>query len=157
VDITVDTTTTTNTAPAALPFGTALVGRTEKAFNAILQRQIEGTGLTEPLWVALTLAAASGGVLETAALAARLAAAQQTDTATAHGRLAGLAVLGFVRTTRQDTVELTPHGEAVWGGIRAAIGRITDGLWGDVPAPDLAAAARVLNTVLGRANGVLAA
>ena len=29
-------------------FGTQIIGRTEKALNAILDRQLAGTGITEP-------------------------------------------------------------------------------------------------------------
>lgn len=39
-----------------IPFGPQLIGRTEKALNALLDRELSGTGLTEPQWVALTLA-----------------------------------------------------------------------------------------------------
>ncbi|WP_164842402.1 hypothetical protein [Actinoplanes solisilvae] len=38
-----------------IPFGAQLIGRTEKALNALLERELSGTGLTEPQWVALTL------------------------------------------------------------------------------------------------------
>jgi hypothetical protein len=42
------------------------------------------------------------------------------------------------------------------GQIRAAVTQITQRLWGDVPAEDLATAGRVLGTVLARANAELA-
>lgn len=35
-------------------FGTRLIGQTEKALNAILNRELEGTGVTEPQWVTLS-------------------------------------------------------------------------------------------------------
>ncbi|MCY1143299.1 hypothetical protein OWR29_35335 [Actinoplanes sp. Pm04-4] len=40
-----------------IPFGAQLIGRTEKALNALLDQALQGTGLTEPQWVALTLTA----------------------------------------------------------------------------------------------------
>ncbi|MEV0714770.1 hypothetical protein [Asanoa sp. NPDC050611] len=40
--------------------------------------------------------------------------------------------------------------------MRSATGPITEQLWGDLPAADLAAAGRVLTTVLARADAVLA-
>jgi hypothetical protein len=150
--------------PAALPFGTALIGRTEKALNAILRRRIDGTGLTEPLWVALTLTATSQdpagqapagqGPLDAAALAARVADAQRTGIETARRHLADLAALGFLRTTDDGRPELTEHGRTVWEGLRATLGETTAGLWGDLPEQDLAVAARVLTTVLTRAREV---
>ena len=42
-------------------FSPALVGQTESAFGAILDRELAGTGLTPPLWIALNLALAGGG------------------------------------------------------------------------------------------------
>jgi hypothetical protein len=41
-------------------FGAQVLGQTEKALNAILARQLAGTGLTEPQWVTLTLTVVSG-------------------------------------------------------------------------------------------------
>ena len=40
------------------PFSTQVIGQAEKTLNAILQRQLAGTGLTEPQWITLTLTAA---------------------------------------------------------------------------------------------------
>ena len=42
-------------------FGPPLIGQTEKALNAILDRQLAGTGMTEPQWVTLSLTVAGGG------------------------------------------------------------------------------------------------
>lgn len=145
--------------PAVLPFGTALIGRTEKALNAILRRRIDGTGLTEPLWVALTLTATGQGPtgegpLDAAALETRVADAQRTGVGTARAHLAELAALGFLHTTDDGRPGLTEHGRSVWEGLRATLGETTAGLWGDLPEQDLAVAARVLTTVLTRAREV---
>jgi DNA-binding MarR family transcriptional regulator len=53
-------------------------------------------------------------------------------------------------------VKLTDAGQQLFGQIRAATTEITERLWGDLPAEDLAAAGRVLSTVLARANAGLA-
>jgi hypothetical protein len=42
------------------PFGAQLIGQTEKTLNAILFRLLDGTGLTEPQWIALVLACRDG-------------------------------------------------------------------------------------------------
>ena len=41
-----------------------VIGQAEKTMNAILDRQLAGTGLTEPQWVILTLAVTSGGTAD---------------------------------------------------------------------------------------------
>jgi hypothetical protein len=41
-----------------------VIGQAEKTMNAILDRQLTGTDLTEPQWVILTLAVTSGGTTE---------------------------------------------------------------------------------------------
>src|SRR6478609_5823315 len=45
----------TMTSPTPTAFGTQLLGQTENALNAILARQLAGTGLTEPQWVTLSI------------------------------------------------------------------------------------------------------
>lgn len=40
-------------------FSPQILGQTEKAVNALLDRQLDGTGLTEPLWITLTVTAAA--------------------------------------------------------------------------------------------------
>jgi hypothetical protein len=75
----------------------------------------------------------------------------------AASRVAELAALGLVRTAEAGAVEATAEGAARWGKVRAAVGPITQSLWGDLPAGELAVAGRVLDTVLNRANAVLSA
>jgi hypothetical protein len=53
-------------------------------------------------------------------------------------------------------VTLTDRGQQVHAELRAATTAITQRLWGDLPAEDLATAGRVLDTVLARANVELA-
>jgi DNA-binding MarR family transcriptional regulator len=139
-----------------IAFGTQLIGRTEKALNAILDRQLAGTGITEPQWVALTLTVVSDGTATGDTLVARISDALKVDEAAARGRIAELAAADLVRTTADGTVEATEKGEARWGQTRATITRITQDLWGDLPEADLAVAGQILNTVLTRANTLLA-
>lgn len=53
-------------------------------------------------------------------------------------------------------IALTPAGTARLQQVRAGVGQITQRLYGGLPAEDLATAHRVLATVTGRANAVLA-
>jgi hypothetical protein len=120
-------------------FGAQILGQTEKALNAILDRQLAGTGLTEPDWITLTLTAASGGTLGRDQLASQVARALKVTPATAQARIAGLA-------------DAQLHGQ-----IRGAVTKITERMWGDLPAADLVTAGRVLSVVLARANAELGA
>ncbi|OLT25093.1 hypothetical protein BJF79_13100 [Actinomadura sp. CNU-125] len=140
----------------AQTFGSALIGQTEKALNAILDRQLAGSGITEPQWVTLTLTVTGGGAVDRAELVRRVSGATQFDRASVAERIAELTAAGFLRDD-DGGVQATDEGRARWTQVRTALGPITQGLWGDLPPEDLAAAGRVLNTVLARANATLAA
>jgi DNA-binding MarR family transcriptional regulator len=146
----------TSTTPA---FGAQILGQTEKALNAILDRQLAGTGLTEPDWITLTLTAASGGTLGRDQLASQMAGALKVSPATAQARIADLAAAQLLQTGGGDEpmVTLTDAGRQLHGGIRAAVTEITQRMWGDLPAGDLVTAGRVLSVVLARANAELGA
>ncbi|MGI5171125.1 MarR family winged helix-turn-helix transcriptional regulator [Spirillospora sp. CA-253888] len=148
---------TTTAHPAPLPFGTQVIGQTEKALNAILQRLLAGTDITEPQWMALTLTVAGGEPLSGDALAERVAGALKVDRAMAHERIAELAAANLLRTTPDGTVVATEQGRTQWTQVRAAITQLIQELWGDLPEEELAIAGRVLNTVLARANTRLSA
>ena len=75
------------TTVATIPFGAQLIGRTEKALNAILERQLAGTGIAGPQWVALTLTVHGEGRLSADALAGKLSDALHTGPAAARVRL----------------------------------------------------------------------
>jgi DNA-binding MarR family transcriptional regulator len=140
-------------------FGAQILGQTEKALNAILDRQLAGTGLTEPDWITLTLTAASGGTLGRDQLASQVAGALKVSPATAQARIDGLAAARLVQPGGGDEpqVTLTDAGQQLQARIRGAVTQITERMWGDLPAGDLVTAGRVLSVVLARANAELAA
>jgi DNA-binding MarR family transcriptional regulator len=144
--------------PTTPTFGTPVIGQTEKALDAILERQLAGTGLTEPQWVTLTLTVASGGTVDLDQLVDRVAAALKVSEAEAYAYITELATaqLLLVSDGEESPVKLTDAGQQLQGQIRAAVARITERLWGDLPAEDLATAGRVLSIVLARANAELA-
>lgn len=138
-----------------IPFGTQLLGRTEKALNALLIRELAGTGLDEHRWIALTLTVA-GGAGSDSDVTGRIAGALQVDRATAGARLAELAASGLVRTGDGE-ITATAQGVALRGRIVAATAQITAQLWGDLPPGEVEVAGEVLRTVLSRAEVALAA
>jgi DNA-binding MarR family transcriptional regulator len=140
-------------------FGTPVIGQTEKALNAILDRQLAGTGLTEPKWITLTLTLASGGTIDRDELSRRVAGALKVGAAEAEAQISDLADAQLLQVSdiERSPVTLTDEGQQLHGQIRTAVTEITERLWGDLPADDLATAGRVLSTVLERANAELAA
>jgi hypothetical protein len=143
------------TVPTAAPaFGAQVIGQTENALNAILERQPAGTGITGAQWVTLTLAVLGGGALTAEMLTWRALTALKVDAATAAAHVAELTAAGLLHTTPDGTVEATDRGAAEWTRVRGGIAGITERLWGDLPAEDLATADRVLGVVRARANAV---
>jgi hypothetical protein len=142
---------------SAPSFSTQVLGQTEKALNAILDRHLAGTGLTESQWIALTLTVTSGGTVDRDALADRLAAALKVSEAEARGLVAKLTEARLLHTADGErSVTVTDAGQRLHGRIRAAVTEITERMWGDLPAEDLETAGRVLSTILARANAELA-
>jgi hypothetical protein len=139
-------------------FSAPLLGQTEKALNAILDRQLVGTGLSERQWVALTVTVASGGAVDRDELVNRLAGIFKVGEAEAEARIAELAAAQLLEAANGDgsPVTVTDAGQQLHGQIRAAVTEITQRLWGDLPAEDLATAGSVLSTVLERADQELA-
>jgi hypothetical protein len=139
-------------------FGTQLIGQTENALGAILDRQLAGSGLNRPQWITLTLAVMSGGSIDHAQLLSRVAGALKISAAEAGGRIAELAAAGMLHVPEDDRspVSVTDAGSDLHRGIRTAVSAITQRLWGDLPTDDVATAGRVLGTVLERANAELA-
>jgi hypothetical protein len=143
--------------PTYPTFSPQVLGLAEKTLNAILDRQLAGTGLTEPQWVTLTLAA-SGAATRRDQLAGRVAGALKVSGEQARARIAELAAAQLVAAPGGDgaLVQVTDAGQQLYGTVRAAAGQITQRLWGDLPAEDLAVAGRVLSIVTDRANAELA-
>jgi hypothetical protein len=135
-------------------FGAPIIGQTEKALNAILHRQLAGTGLTEPQWVTLTLTVASGGTVDRDQLIGRVTGALKVSESEAQARITELAAAQLLQAPDGDgsPVKPTDAGQQLHGQIRTAVTQITQRLWGDLPAEDLATAGRVLSTALARAN-----
>jgi DNA-binding MarR family transcriptional regulator len=140
----------------SIPFGTQLIGQTEKSLNAILDRELAGSGVTEPQWVALVFAVLAGGTTDRAQLVARIAAALKSADDAAEARIAELTDAGLLAASVDDEqVNVTDAGQSMHSGIRERVVEITQRLWGDLPAEELETAGRVLNTVLERANAEL--
>jgi len=141
------------------PLSTQVIGQTENALGALMNRVLARTGGTFRQWVALNLTAVSGGVIGRGQLVSRMTGALKIDDSAASEAIAELIdshLMEFM-PSEESLVGLTDAGQARYQQIRTAIGEITARLYGDLPADDLAAAGRVLATITARANAELAA
>jgi DNA-binding MarR family transcriptional regulator len=139
-------------------FSPQVIGQTEKALNAILEKLLAGTGLTEPQWVTLTLTVMSGGAVDRDQLIGRVAGVLKVSETQAQARIAELANARLVQAPKDERapVSLTDAGCELHARISAAATEVTQRLWGDLPADDLATAGRVLSAVAARADAELA-
>ena len=131
-----------------VPFSPQLIGETEKTLNALLRRLLEGTGLTEPDWVTLRVADEFDGRVDATGLAE--AVADRAHFPDAVERVAGLSQRDLLADGR-----LTVAGRELVASVQARIATDTAPIWRDLPADDVAAAARVLNEIVSRARLVL--
>jgi hypothetical protein len=138
-------------------FSPQVIGQTEKAMNAILDRLLVGTELNEPEWVTLTVTANSGPTVDREQLIDRLVGAVKVSQARARALVTELITKGLLQAAGRDgsELELTANGRRLHDRIRSATMEVTERLWGDLPVEDLAIAGRVLTTVLARANAEL--
>lgn len=139
-------------------FSAQLLGRTEKTLNAILGQLLAGSGVSEPQWVALTLAVTRGRDISQAVCTGEVAGALRVSEADAGVQITELAAAGLLDLPASDTgpIAVTESGHRLFHQVRAATSEITQRMWGDLPAADLDAAGRVLSTVLRRADDYLA-
>ena len=125
--------------PAYPTFSTRVIGQAEKTLNAILGRELAGTGLTEPQWVILTLAVTGGGAADRDRFTSMVADALKISEAEAKARVADMVTAQQLNVTGQGSaVTVTGTAQQLHSRIRAAIAEITQQLWGDLPAEDLA-------------------
>jgi len=143
--------------PAYPTISTRVIGQAEKTLNAILGRQLAGTGLTEPQWVILTLAVSNGGPADRDQFTHMVADALKISEADAQARIADMVAAQRLEITGEGSaVTVTGPARQLHSQIRATIADITHRLWGDLPADDLATAGRVLTIITERATAELA-
>ena len=134
-----------------------VIGQAEKTMNAILDRLLAGTGLTEPQWVILTLAVTGGGPAQRDQFTRTVAGAlkiSETDARACVGEMVAAQQLQI--TGEPPAVTATGAALRLHSRISADTTEITRQLWGDLPAGDLATAGRVLAIITERANAQLA-
>ncbi|QDP97833.1 MarR family transcriptional regulator [Microlunatus elymi] len=131
----------------SISFGPELVGTTAKTLQVLLRRALDGTELTEPQWVTLRLA----GRGESADADALVAAARDR----AHFENAADLVETLTARDLLADGALTESARTLMAGVRERTAALAGGLWEDLPAADVAATERILNTLLERGREVL--
>lgn len=132
-------------------FTPRLIGQTEKALNAILTRELDGSGLSEPGWVLLKLTGAAGGRLGRQELVEQAQAAAKFDPQQTEAEIESLLWADLLAAEGGDVV-VTDDARGLQDRVSSNVDEITARLWGDLSDADLAAAARLLATILGRAD-----
>jgi DNA-binding MarR family transcriptional regulator len=138
-------------------FSPRVIGQAEKTLNAILDRLLAGTGLTEPQWVILTLAVTSDATGELDQFTRMVADALKISKTEARARIGDLVAAQQLQITGEPpALTVTSAGRQLHSRISVAVADITQRLWADLPAEDLAAAGRMLAIITDRANAELA-
>ncbi|HKZ15405.1 MAG TPA: hypothetical protein VJL81_16325 [Solirubrobacterales bacterium] len=128
-----------------------MIGQTEKALNAILARELDGSGLSEPGWVLLKLAEAAGGRLGRQELVEQAQTAAKFDRQRTEAEIESLLWAHLLAAEGSEVV-LTDDARGLQDRVSSNVDEITVRLWGDLSDADLATAGRLLATILGRAN-----
>src|SRR5215469_11240489 len=129
-------------------FNTRVIGQAEKTLNAILARHLDGTGLTEPQWVILTLAVTGGGSFGRGEFARQVADALKISAAQADDQIGQMVASGHLaRSGDGGTVTVAEAGQRVHAQITTATGEIVHRMWAGLSADDLATAGRVLTII----------
>ncbi|MCU1486616.1 MAG: MarR family transcriptional regulator [Actinomycetia bacterium] len=131
-----------------IPFGPQLVGETEKTLNALLRVALQGTGLTEAQWVALRVAALTGGSTSAEELA--LVVGDRAHFADAAELVRALDERGLIADGH-----VTAAGHETLESVLARSAALTGPIWEGFAPADLEAATLVLNELRTRARAVL--
>ncbi|HTU29467.1 MAG TPA: hypothetical protein VMF07_08805 [Solirubrobacteraceae bacterium] len=140
---------------ATSTFSPRLIGETEKTLNALLDRHLAASDLTEQHWVTLTFAIVSGGSINRDRLVSQVVSGAKFSEADVQARVSELVAGELLDDSASPQLTVTDAGAQLHAQIRAANDQLTARLWGDLSAADLATAAGVLETVLERANAEL--
>lgn len=131
-----------------IPFGPQLIGQTEKTLNALLDRFLDGTGLSEPQWVTLRLAEMLEDPVDASGLINALS--ERAHFPDAADLVDELGTRGLLEAGR-----LTDAGREVVTRVQATIRTETAPIWAGLPDDDVAATTRTLNEVVQRAHAIL--
>ncbi|TQK51286.1 hypothetical protein FBY35_1683 [Streptomyces sp. SLBN-118] len=131
-----------------------VIGRAHYATRAVLDSLLAREGITFHQVVALNASADAGGAVERDRLVGRMTSTLKIDESAVLTVIAELTRSSLVETLPGDIarVALTERGRALQSRVKAGTAKITERLYGDLPAEDLSTTGRVLTLVTARAN-----
>jgi hypothetical protein len=138
-------------------FTAKLLGQTEKAANALLQRILAGHDLTEPQWVTLSVAMTNEGPVTNDELVGQVSSAAKFSRADVEADVSSLSSRGLLAVEGPGGLSVSERGRATFSDVRTSTTGLAERLWGDVDPADLATSARVLSAILAHADEELAA
>jgi DNA-binding MarR family transcriptional regulator len=138
-----------------------VIGQAHYATRAVLENRLARTGITFHQVVALNTTADKGGAVERDWLVGRMTGTLKIDESAVLATIAELTTAGLLEALPAEAGEgarvgFTDEGRALHGRTAAAVAEITERLYRDLPADDLATAGRLLTLVTARANAELA-
>lgn len=135
-----------------------IIGQTERALRALMNKVLATAGGTFPQWVALTITAGADDGIDRERLIERLADALAVDASAASAVMTELIESDLLRTLPGPDRRrgLSERGRNRHARIRDAIGDVTGRLFGDAADEDLRTAGRVLTLITARARAELA-
>ncbi len=135
-----------------------IIGQTERALGALMNKVLAAAGGTFPQWVALTITAGVDDGIDRERLIERLADALAVDASAASAVMTELIESDLLRTLPgpDRRLGLSERGRNRHARIRDAIGDVTGRLFGDAADEDLRTAGRVLTLITARARAELA-
>ncbi len=135
-----------------------VLGQAERATRAVLDKMLAGTGIPFTQWVTVNVTATGDQPVARADLVQRVASGLKIEEAAADSALDSVLAAGLLESSQDgSSLTLTAAGRQRHTEIVAGIAALTNRLYADLPAEDLATAGRVLTIVTARANAELGA
>ncbi|WP_142386836.1 MarR family winged helix-turn-helix transcriptional regulator [Mycobacterium hubeiense] len=126
---------------------------TAQALRAVRDTALEKHGVAFELWVVMEAVAETPDV-DREKLIGRLAEMGVHDPTSATNAINLLHDRRLIAATDQDTIGLTPQGQALYEDVIAARGELRNQLYGGIPSVDIATTNRVLDTIRQRTAAV---
>jgi len=138
----------------ASTFSPRLVGMTENTLRALMASFLAGTGLEYHSWILLSRVAVDGGDTDRDALTASAVDGLKIDKSTVDDVIEGLVQAGLLQTP-PGRLRITERGRDLHQRISGPMLAASGTLYSDLSTQDLDATARVLTTIMRRANAIL--
>ena len=138
-----------------IPPLTQSVGSAERSMRALLERHLQGAGLSFPAWTILVFTNASPLTVDQIAQR-QISGHVVSNINEARLEIDRLIQAGLLKASESGELSHTDKGSALFNELSGKVKDITQSLYGDLPGVDLEATHRTLLEIAKRANGILA-